>query len=223
MMPIRKPSTEPRAIGIDRLRATPAGSGSSSRSFGAITFAGHAGWLGVARISPSPNRPTATGTMPMPSPSSGMSKRIAEVAGHHVDADGAEQQPERRHQQRARQRGGRHVGEEDEAEHEQRGVFGRPEAQREIGERRREQRQHDHAERAGDERADRGDAQRRAGAALAAPWRSRRCRSSPRRPRPECASGSRWSSRRIASRNRCRPASRSPWWRRARRSAAAGC
>ena len=69
--PIRKPSTLPRAIGQAEsphsLRL-----GSNSRSLGAIT------WpttlvLGVDRISPSPNRPTATGTMPMPSPSSAMS------------------------------------------------------------------------------------------------------------------------------------------------------
>ena len=91
---------------------------------------------------------------------------VAEMAGHHVDADGAEQQPERRHQQRAHQRGRRHVGEEDQAEHQQRGVFRRAEAQREVRERRRHHRQRDHAERAGDERAHRRDAERRAGAAL---------------------------------------------------------
>ena len=66
--------------------------------------------------------------------------------------------------------------------------------------------QHDDAERAGDPRADRGDAERGAGAAFAAPSRCRRCRSSPTRLRPESASGSRWSSRHIASRNRCRRA-----------------
>jgi hypothetical protein len=92
---------------------------------------------------------------------------VAEVTGHHVDADGAEQEPEGRHQQGARERRRRHVGEEDQAEHEQRGVFRRPEPQREDGERRRDQGQHDHAERAGDERADRRDAQRGARASLA--------------------------------------------------------
>ena len=61
---------------------------------------------------------------------------------------------------------GRHIGEEDQAEHQQRGIFRRAEAQREGRERRRDQRQHDHAERAGDEGADRGDAQRGTGAAL---------------------------------------------------------
>ena len=104
--------------------------------------------------------------MPMPSPSSGNVEAVAEVPGHHVDADAAEQQPDSRHQQRPRQRGRRHVGQEDEAENEQRGVFRRPEAQREGAERRRDHRQRDDAEGAGDERADRGDAERRAGAAL---------------------------------------------------------
>ena len=46
--------------------------GHSSRSFGWMISP--TTWLlGVDRISPRPNRPTATGTMPMPSPSSGMS------------------------------------------------------------------------------------------------------------------------------------------------------
>ena len=90
------------------------------------------------------------------------------MPGHAVDADRAEQQPDAGHQQGAGQRGRRHVGEEDQAEHQQRGVFGRAEAQRECGERRRDQGQHDHAESAGDPRADRGDAERGAGAALRA-------------------------------------------------------
>ena len=84
---------------------------------------------------------------------------VAEVPGHIVDADGAEQEPEARHQQCARQRCRGHVGEKDQAEHKQRGIFRRPEAQRECGERRRDQRQHQHPERAGDPRADGGDAQ----------------------------------------------------------------
>ena len=64
---------------------------------------------------------------------------VAEVPGHVVDADHAEQQPEAGHQQRAHQRRRRHVGEEDQAEHEQRGVFRRAEAQRERRQRRRHQ------------------------------------------------------------------------------------
>ena len=70
--PTRKPRREPRAIGMTDSRHS-CRLGRSWRSFGAMTlrimFA-----AGVDRISPRPNRPTATGTMPMPSPSSGMSK-----------------------------------------------------------------------------------------------------------------------------------------------------
>ena len=74
--------------------------------------------------------------------------------------------PKHGHQQRARQRGRGHVGEEDQAQHEQRGVFRRAEPQREGRERRRDQGEHQDAESAGDPGADRGDAERRAGAAL---------------------------------------------------------
>ena len=61
----------PRAIGIADWRHS-SRLGSSSRSFGVSTLPTTLA-LGVDRISPSPNRPTATGTMPMPSPSSAMS------------------------------------------------------------------------------------------------------------------------------------------------------
>ncbi len=72
MMPMMKPSTVPRPIGmIDCLHSSRFGS--SSRNLGAITSPITL-WLGVDRISPRPNRPTATGTMPMPSPSSARSK-----------------------------------------------------------------------------------------------------------------------------------------------------
>ncbi len=88
------------------------------------------------------------------------------MPAHDVDADASQQQPRARHDHRPGQRGRRHVGEEHEAEHEQRRVFGRPEAQGEVGQRRRHQREHDHAEGAGDERADGGDGERGAGAAF---------------------------------------------------------
>ena len=68
MMPIRNPSTEPRAIGQADCRHS-SRVGNSSRSFGAVTSP-FTCRLGVASNSPNPNRPTATGTMPMPSPSS---------------------------------------------------------------------------------------------------------------------------------------------------------
>ena len=66
--PIRKPSTVPRPIGAADSPHSRR-EGNSSRSLGLIT-AGGVGWPAVARISARPKRPTATGTMPMPSPSS---------------------------------------------------------------------------------------------------------------------------------------------------------
>ena len=130
MMPIRKPITEPRAIGQPDSRHSCA-----VRPQLAQLRADHlAGDLMARRRQdfaepeqPDRDRHDADAVAEL-----GDVERVAEVAGHHVDADGAEQQAERRHQQRARQRGGRHVGEEDEAEHEQRGIFGRAEAQREV-------------------------------------------------------------------------------------------
>ena len=68
MIPIRKPSTVPRQMGqfasFHSWR-----DGSSSRSVGLMT-AGGVSWPAVARISERPKRPTATGTTPIPSPSS---------------------------------------------------------------------------------------------------------------------------------------------------------
>jgi hypothetical protein len=90
---------------------------------------------------------------------------VAEVAGHRIDADHAEQKPKARHQQRAHERRRRHVGEEYQSKHEQRGVFGRTEAQREGRERRRHDREHNDAEGGRDERPDGRDAERRAGPA----------------------------------------------------------
>src|SRR5688572_22265429 len=72
MMPMTKPSSEPRPIGATACRHS-VRLGHSSLNLGLMTCEGT--WrLGVDRISPSPNRPTATGTIPMPSPSSAMLK-----------------------------------------------------------------------------------------------------------------------------------------------------
>jgi hypothetical protein len=96
----------------------------------------------------------------------GKVEAVAEVAGHVVDADHAEHQADAGHQQRAHQRRRRHVGEEDQAEHQQRGVFRRPEFQGDGSKRRRHHGEGDDAECAGDPGTDRGDAQRGAGPAL---------------------------------------------------------
>ena len=174
-MPTRKPSTEPRAIGVADWRHS-SRLGIKSRKARRRDLLGD----GLARRrqdlaqaeQADRNRHDADAVAQLLDV-----EAVAEVARHDVDADAAQQQADARHQQRAHQRGRRHVGEEHEAEHEQRGVFRRAEAQREAGKRRRHEGEQDHAEGAGDERADRGDGERRAGAALAGPWRSRRCRS----------------------------------------------
>ena len=71
MIPMKNPSTLPRAIGIADWRHS-SRFGHNSRSFGRITSLVTCR-LVVERISPRPNNPTATGTMPIPSPSSGIS------------------------------------------------------------------------------------------------------------------------------------------------------
>jgi len=68
MMPIRKPSRLPRAIGPADSRNS-SREGIRSRSFGFCTW-GISFCPAVSRISEMPNSPTATGTMPTPSPSS---------------------------------------------------------------------------------------------------------------------------------------------------------
>ncbi len=91
---------------------------------------------------------------------------IAEMAGHIVNADHAKQQPEASHQQCPDQRGRRHIGKENEAEHEKGGVFRRSKPHGERCERRRDNSKHQHAERAADPRANRCNAKRGAGAAF---------------------------------------------------------
>ena len=68
MMPMMKPIRLPRAIGpADTFRSCPVGI--SVRSLGFCTD-GTVVLPAVSRISDTPKRPTATGTMPTPSPSS---------------------------------------------------------------------------------------------------------------------------------------------------------
>ena len=68
MIPIMNPSSVPRPMGsADCLHSRRVGS--SSRSFGFRTSGGFC-CPAVARISLSPKSPTATGTTPIPSPSS---------------------------------------------------------------------------------------------------------------------------------------------------------
>ena len=75
--------------------------------------------------------------------------------------------PKHHHGDGLAQRAARQHDRADQAEHHQREVVGRAELERDLGERRREKRDHQRREAAGDERADRGDAERGAGAAAA--------------------------------------------------------
>ncbi len=68
MIPMRKPSAVPRQIGPFASRHSWR-DGKRSRRRGRITSGG-AAIPAVTRISESPNSPTATGTTPIPSPSS---------------------------------------------------------------------------------------------------------------------------------------------------------
>jgi len=68
MTPIRKPSRLPRPIGPTESRKS-SREGMSSRNLGFWTLGGSS-CPAVSRISDTPNKPTATGTMLMPSPSS---------------------------------------------------------------------------------------------------------------------------------------------------------
>ena len=87
-------------------------------------------------------------------------------AGLEVRADHRQQQTRQDHGQRLEHRALGEHDREDQAEHHQREVFGRAEQQRERGQRRAERRHQHGRDAAGEERADRGDGERRAGAAL---------------------------------------------------------
>ncbi len=89
----------------------------------------------------------------------------ARRADLRVDADGAEEQARDPAHQPLQHRGA-HRRERGQAEHHQREIFRRPEGERRARERRREQHEADRADGAGDERADRRDAERHAAAAL---------------------------------------------------------
>ena len=103
----------------------------------------------------------------MPSVSSGCAEGEADRAGIDVGADEAEQDAEADHGDRLEHRAARQHHGRDQAEHHQREILRRSEFQRHFGKRRGEIGHHQRRDAAGDERADRGDAERRPGAALA--------------------------------------------------------
>ncbi len=90
----------------------------------------------------------------------------ARRAGVDVLADHAEQQAEHDHGERLQDRAVRQRDRGDEAEHDQREVLGRAEVQRRARERRGGEREDEGGDGAGEERAERGGGERRAGLAL---------------------------------------------------------
>ena len=87
-------------------------------------------------------------------------------AGFEIGADHREEQAEHDHGDRLEHRAFRQHDREDQAEHHEREVFGRPEQQREAGQRRTERRHQHRRHATGKERADRGDRKRGARASL---------------------------------------------------------
>ena len=96
----------------------------------------------------------------------GQAEGKARFAGDGLLADGAEHQPERHRQQRGGQRAAGYARHHHQAAGGERKKFRGAEQDRDIGQQRREHHDADHRQRAADERADRDDGQRGAGAAL---------------------------------------------------------
>ena len=204
MMPMRKPSTVPRQIGVADSRHSWR-DGSRSRSRGRMTCGGVRLPRGEQDLGeaeePDGHRHHADAVAEL-----GHAVGEAEVAAHLVDADHAEEQPERGHGQRpsasspsscTRARAGRAA-----AARSTRAARSAARTRRAAG--------------PGTSARPRSRCPRRrsrpprwpapAPRGPCAPSRSRRCTSSPRRPRRGCASGSTSSSRRTWRRSRCRRA-----------------
>ena len=94
-------------------------------------------------------------------------KGKALFARNRIHADAAGEQPQHSHDQRLEHRSLRKIGDQSQTGKRQREIFRRPEPERRSAKHRREKHEPDHAERSGDKRAESGDAQRRARAALA--------------------------------------------------------
>ena len=84
-------------------------------------------------------------------------KGEAKIARHLIDAHHSEHEPERRHGEGLDHRSAAHVGEHEQPQEEQGEVLGRPQAEGEVGQGRRQQHEGDHRERARHEGANRGD------------------------------------------------------------------
>ena len=97
----------------------------------------------------------------------GQAEGEADDAGIHVGADEAEQDAEAHHGDGLDERAARQHNRGDETEHHQREIIRRTELERELGERRREEGDHQRRDAAGDEGADGRDPERGPGAAVA--------------------------------------------------------
>ena len=109
---------------------------------------------------------------------------VARDAGIDVGADQAEHQTEHHHGDRLEERAVASTTDGNEPSTISEKYSAGPNSKRDLGERRREQRDQHGRDRAGEERADRGDRQRSARPCPAAPSGSRRARSRPRTIRP---------------------------------------
>ena len=164
MMPMRKPSTVPRPIGRDGLAPLPA----RGQQLAQARLL-HQRRRGLARGDEhlgEPEKPHREGHHPEPVAQLDHAVGEPEIARHGIDAHHAEHEPEGGHGEGLEHGSPAHVREHEEAQEEEGEVLGRPQAEGEVGERRREQHQRDHRQRPRDEGADGGDGQRGARAAL---------------------------------------------------------
>ena len=124
----------------------------------------------LRRISPKPNTPMRDDDEADAVGQFGDAEGHALGAGLEIGADHRQQQADQDHGDRLEHRALGQHHREDQAEHHQREIFRRAEQQREAGQRRAERRDQHGRDAAGEERADGGDRERRAGAALPAIW-----------------------------------------------------
>ncbi len=163
--PSRKPSPLPRRIGFHDARQS-AAVGHSPRMRSATSVL-RASVLDVGEDLGDAEEPDHDGEELDPRGQVHRPEREAVAAVDDVDADRRGEEPERDREHAFHRRAGDHVERAHEAEHHQPEVLRRAEADRDRRERRREEGQQHEARGAGDERPERRDAERRAGASLA--------------------------------------------------------
>ena len=162
--PVRNPTTEPRAIGAaDRFHSSRVGRSSRRRTVATWPF--RMPDSAISSTSATPYRPMITGTSSIPCESRVEPKVKRRIGRDRVHAHGAQREADRHEHEGVHHRAARQPREEQQACRGHREVFGRTEAERLVGEPGRRQDDADHAEGAGDERADRRHRQRRPGPA----------------------------------------------------------